>query len=49
VVAFVYNLVAMRSVGAQFRPVPLREVQADVEVMSEADRLAAERDAVVRR
>jgi amino acid transporter len=38
VVAFVYNAVAMRSAGAQFRPIPLREVQGEIETIEEVDR-----------
>jgi amino acid transporter len=33
VVAFLYNLSTMKSVGAQFRPIPLREVYAEVEMI----------------
>ena len=49
VIAFVYNLTSMRSVGAQFRPIPLREVQADVEVAGEADRRVVGQDPLVPR
>jgi amino acid transporter len=38
VVAFLYNLWAMRSVTAQFRPIPLREVYAEVEFIEEVER-----------
>jgi amino acid transporter len=38
VVAFVYNLVTMKSVKAQFRPIPLREIHAEVEFIGETDR-----------
>src|SRR5829696_622414 len=38
VVAFVYNAVAMKSVGAQFRPIPLREIMRETETIEEADR-----------
>jgi hypothetical protein len=38
VVAFVYNVSTMRSVGAQFRPIPLREVYREVEMIDEIDR-----------
>jgi amino acid transporter len=38
VVAFFYNLSTMRSVGAQFRPIPLKEVYAEVEHIDEVDR-----------
>jgi amino acid transporter len=38
VVAFVYNAVTMKSVGAQFRPIPLKEVYAEVEHIEEVDR-----------
>jgi amino acid transporter len=38
VVAFVYNLTTMRSVAAQFRPIPLREVYAEVEFIEEVER-----------
>jgi amino acid transporter len=38
VVAFVYNLSTMRSVSAQFRPIPLKEVHAEVEHIDEVDR-----------
>jgi amino acid transporter len=37
-VAFVYNLSTMRSVAAQFRPIPLREVYAEVEFIEEVER-----------
>jgi amino acid transporter len=38
VVAFLYNLWTMRSVGAQFRPIPLREIYREVEMIDEIDR-----------
>jgi hypothetical protein len=38
VVAFLYNAVAMKSVGAQFRPIPLREIMREVETIEEVDR-----------
>jgi amino acid transporter len=37
-VALVYNLVFMRSFAGQFRPVPLREVYAEVQYIEEVDR-----------
>jgi amino acid transporter len=37
VVAFVYNLTTMKSVAAQFRPIPLREVYAEVEFIEEVE------------
>ncbi len=37
VAAFAYNLVAMKSVAAQFRPIPLREVLAEVETIERVD------------
>jgi amino acid transporter len=37
VVALLYNLVFMRSLAAQFRPIPLREVYAEVEYMDEVE------------
>jgi len=43
-VAFVYNAVAMKSVGAQFRRIPLSEVNAEVEVIERADRSLADED-----
>src|SRR5262245_11030652 len=39
VVALLYNLVFMRSLAAQFRPIPLREVYAEVEYIDEVDRV----------
>jgi amino acid transporter len=38
VVAFVYNAFAMKSVGAQFRPIPLAEVTREVETIEEVER-----------
>jgi amino acid transporter len=38
VAAFLYNLYAMKSVSAQFRPVPLREVMAGTETVREVER-----------
>jgi amino acid transporter len=38
VVALLYNAVAMKSVGAQFRPIPLREIMREVETIEEVDR-----------
>jgi amino acid transporter len=38
VTALVYNLFAMKSVAAQFRPIPLREVYAEVEYVGEVER-----------
>jgi amino acid transporter len=38
VVAFLYNAFAMKSVGAQFRPIPLREIMREVETIEEVDR-----------
>jgi amino acid transporter len=38
VVAFLYNLATMKSVGAQFRPVPLREVYSEVEMIEATER-----------
>src|SRR3954462_216170 len=42
VVAFVYNAVAMKSVGAQFRRIPLSGVNAEVEGIERADRSLAD-------
>jgi len=36
-VAFLFNLSTMRSVRDQFRPVPLREVYAEVEFIEELE------------
>jgi len=44
VLAFVYNVTTMKSVAAQFRPIPLREVYAEVEFIEDVDR-AIEHDA----
>ena len=44
VVAFVYNLVTMKSVGAQFRRIPVREVMAESELIEEADRRTIDDD-----
>ena len=38
VVAFVYNLIAMKSVGEQFRRIPVREIMREAETIEEADR-----------
>jgi amino acid transporter len=38
VVAFLYNLATMKSVGTQFRPVPLREVYSEVEMIEATER-----------
>ncbi len=38
VVAFAYNLFAMKSVGAQFRRIPVAEIMREVETIEEADR-----------
>jgi hypothetical protein len=38
VVAFLYNVFAMKSVGAQFRPIPFREIMREVETIEEVDR-----------
>jgi amino acid transporter len=45
VVAFVYNLSTMRSVTAQFRPIPLREVYAEVEFIEEVEQRVVSEDA----
>lgn len=45
VIAFVYNLSTMRSVAAQFRPIPLREVYAEVEFIGEVEERAMAEDA----
>jgi amino acid transporter len=37
VVAFVYNAITMKSVGAQFRPIPLSEIMREVDVMEKAE------------
>ena len=37
VVALVYNLFTMKSLAAQFRPIPLREVYAEVEYLGEVE------------
>jgi amino acid transporter len=37
VIAFLYNASAMRSIGAQFRPIPLNEVYAEVEFIEEVE------------
>src|SRR5436190_22951550 len=44
VVAFLYNTYTMKSVGAQFRRIPLSEVNAEVEVIERADRSLADED-----
>jgi amino acid transporter len=44
VVAFLYNAFAMKSVGAQFRPIPLREIMREVETIEEVDRRVAPDD-----
>src|SRR4051812_30334052 len=38
VVAFLYNAFAMKSVGAQFRRIPVREIMREVETIEEVDR-----------
>ena len=38
VVAFLYNLFTMKSVGAQFRRIPMSEIMREVETIEEADR-----------
>jgi amino acid transporter len=38
VAALLYNLFTMKSLAAQFRPIPLREVYAEVEFMDEVER-----------
>jgi amino acid transporter len=40
--AFLYNLATMKSLAAQFRPIPLREVYAEVEYMEEVGRAIPE-------
>jgi amino acid transporter len=42
VVALVYNLFTMKSLAAQFRPIPLREVYAETEYMEEVERAIPE-------
>ncbi len=49
VIAFVYNAFAMRSVGAQFRPIPLREVYSEVETIEAVDRQTVPPDPALRR
>jgi amino acid transporter len=44
VVAFVYNAIAMKSVGVQFRRIPLAEVNAEVEVIESVDRSLLDED-----
>ena len=44
VVAFLYNLSTMRSVAAQFRPIPLREVYSEVEYIEEVERRVTPED-----
>ena len=44
VVAFVYNAIAMKSVGVQFRRIPLAEVNAEVEVIERVDRSLLDED-----
>jgi amino acid transporter len=44
VVAFVYNMWSMKSVGAQFRPIPLRQIMREVETIEEADRRVTPHD-----
>jgi amino acid transporter len=44
VVAFVYNLWSMKSVSAQFRPIPLSEIMREVETIEEVDRLTTPHD-----
>jgi hypothetical protein len=41
-VALLYNLIFMRSLTAQFRPIPLREVYAEVEYMDEVESVIPE-------
>jgi amino acid transporter len=38
VLAFAYNLFAMKSVGAQFRRIPVREIMREAETIEEVDR-----------
>jgi amino acid transporter len=45
VVAFAYNAFTMRSVGAQFRPIPLRDVYAEVEFIEEVEERVLAEDA----
>jgi amino acid transporter len=49
VIAFVYNAFAMRSIGAQFRPIPLREVYSEVETIEAVDRQTVPPDPAIRR
>jgi amino acid transporter len=49
VIAFVYNAFAMRSIGAQFRPIPLREVYSEVETIEAVDRRTVPPDPAIRR
>jgi amino acid transporter len=44
VVAFAYNLFAMKSVGAQFRRIPVAEIMREVETIEEADRRVTPED-----
>src|SRR4051812_35643044 len=44
VVAFLYNAVAMKSIGAQFRRITLAEVNAEVEVIEQVDRALPDED-----
>ena len=48
VVAFVYNLVSMKSVGAQFRRIPVSEVMRESRTIEEADRRVSGDDPAAR-
>jgi amino acid transporter len=44
VVAFAYNTITMKGVGAQFRRIPLAEINAEVQVIERADRALPDED-----
>jgi amino acid transporter len=44
VAAFAYNAFAMKSVGAQFRRIPLSEINAEVQVLERADQALVDED-----
>jgi amino acid transporter len=44
VVAFAYNATTMKSVGAQFRRIPLAEINAEVQVIERVDRALPDED-----
>jgi amino acid transporter len=44
IVAFAYNMLTMKSVGAQFRRIPLSEINAEVQVIERVDRALPDED-----